>query len=548
MMNAPSDIFSSPEINMLTLCHKYPEFAHHFVTNNHLFCDIIAEKKIKNIPSSLLLKSFPRCNNVNSLILLRGTIIKVNPVLLKDVDQSFCCLYCNHEEVIKMLSNRKKKKMICDKCGKSKFKINEVFTKAKKCQTIRIQDIGNPKTMTDTIEILITGEQTGTFHPGENIEVLGLVKLKWPFLKVNEKLLPIIYLQAYTIKKTSKKETEIFEKLDDFINTKYFDKQQFLVKHYMSEIVGNENVKLAILLSAIYKKRQEGEARTNSHILLIGTPGTGKSHFLKSASRLAHSVSINGVGTSEAGLTTCAVKQGKEWVLEAGALILADNGICCIDSFDSLPLYDKRGLLEAMEQQTLSVAKAGLVSTLNARCSIVAAYNISYYDTEKSISENLKIASPLISRFDLIFLLREQYGQDRIISQKVLNRTNSIYKKRSLCTGVLKSYLEKIRNNQVLIPEGVTDIVSTYFKWRKKQKKEIFTIRNLESILRLAESHAKLLGKDVLDEASILTSILLIESSLLGTGRMQFDVSKIFIDEKYFNKKTAELKEILNEK
>ncbi|ELQ73817.1 putative DNA-dependent ATPase MCM, Nucleic acid-binding, OB-fold, ATPase, AAA+ type, core protein [Trachipleistophora hominis] len=410
MMDVPSDFYSYAEINMLQLCHKHPIFAHNFVQNNHLFYEAMVDKKIKNVPPSLLLKRFPRCDKINHLVLLRGTIIKVNPILLKDVEQSYRCLYCDHSEIVKSANYKKKKKIVCERCGKDNFRIDEVFTKAKNCQAIRIQDIGNPQTMSDTIEILITGEQAGKFLPGENIEVLGIVRLKWPLLKINEKLSPVIYLQSHSIRRTEKTEPLKFEGLDDFVGVEHFDKQRFLIKTFMNEIVGCENVKLGILLSVIGKRGKDKETRNNSHVLLVGTPGTGKSHFLKSVAHLAHSVSINGVGTSEAGLTTCAVKQGKEWLLEAGALILADNGLCCIDSFDALPLYDKRGLLEVMEQQTLSVAKAGLVSTLNARCSVIAAYNISYYDTTKSICDNLKITSPLISRFDLIFFLMKSTG------------------------------------------------------------------------------------------------------------------------------------------
>lgn len=540
-MDIPPMFYSLTEIDMLQLYNKYPEFIHNFVLNNHLFFESIVEKKMKNVPPSLLLKKFPRCDKINNLILLRGTIIKANPVLLKDVEHSYCCLYCNHAEVVKSSNNyKKKKKMLCERCGKDNFKVSEVFLRAQNCQTIRIQDIGNPQTMSDTIEVLITGDQAGNFLPGENVEVLGIVRLKWPTLKIKETLSPVIFLQVHSINRTLRKDNLRFEGLSHFVNIGSFEKQTFLLKNFMKEIVGNENIKLGILLSGIYKKRKDKETRNNSHVLLIGTPGTGKSHFLRSAAKLAHSVSINGIGTSEAGLTTCAVKQGKEWLLEAGALILADNGICCIDTFDYLPLYDKRGLLEVMEQQTLSVAKAGLVATLNARCSIIAAYSIGYYDMEKSVCENLKITSPLISRFDLIFLINEKYQNDYKISLKVLNRTE-LNQKQQWSVEVLRDYLESIKNTEVGICNEATDLIDMYFKWRKQQKREIFTIRNLESILRLSESHAKLLGKTIVDVNSVMNALFLIEGSLMKSSRIEFDECKIFFEESYFNTKTEEL-------
>ncbi|ELQ73818.1 putative DNA-dependent ATPase MCM protein, partial [Trachipleistophora hominis] len=123
----------------------------------------------------------------------------------------------------------------------------------------------------------------------------------------------------------------------------------------------------------------------------------------------------------------------------------------------------------------------------------------------------------------------------------VLNRSEIKHKKQQWNVCALRDYLEMIRNDEKDATIEATDLIDTYFKWRKAQKTEMFTIRNLESILRLSESHAKLLGKNILDEDSVLMAIFLVESSLWGSKRIEFDKKRIFIDEEYFNEKKKEM-------
>mmetsp|Transcript_25749 Transcript_25749/g.60369 ORF Transcript_25749/g.60369 Transcript_25749/m.60369 type:complete len:900 (+) Transcript_25749:68-2767(+) len=215
-----------------------------------------------------------------------------------------------------------------------------------------------------------------------------------------------------------------------------------LVQSICPSIIGHHAVKAGILLCLlggtppVSEQMDRGNTiRSNSHILIVGDPGMGKSQMLLAATQLAsRSVYVGGNTASTTGLTVTLTKEeGGETGIEAGALVLADQGVACIDELDKCKHLD--GLLEAMEQQCVSIAKAGVVATLPARCSIIAAANPKHgsYDMGKSVAENINMARPVLSRFDLVFILRDRVekDQDRLVSRNIMNlyrKSNSIEK------------------------------------------------------------------------------------------------------------------------
>lgn len=300
-------------------------------------------------------------------------------------------------------------------------------------------------------------------------------------------------------------------------------------------IHGHYSIKNAILLLLVggVGKETTGGARLRGdiNILLVGDPGTAKSQFLKQTSMfLPRSVYTSGKSSSAAGLTASVVKDGEtgEFTIEAGALMLSDNGVCCIDEFDKMNVKDQVSIHEAMEQQTITISKAGINATLNARSSILAAANPikGRYDKRRTLRQNINLSAPVMSRFDLYFVLIDDVNleNDRNIATHILNNHASI-EDPSLVGSYFSQeqvqlYLRYVKNKVPKMTEEAREtLVRKYTSIRQdgqlQNNSYMMTVRHLESLIRLSEALAKIHDSEFVTKAYVEEAHRLVRSSVI---------------------------------
>lgn len=352
------------------------------------------------------------------------------------------------------------------------------------------------------------------------------------------------------------------EEEEEFINmSKKEDLYQIFSESIAPSIWGNDDVKKAIaclLMGGSKKILPDGmRLRGDINVLLLGDPGTAKSQLLKFVEKVSPiAIYTSGKGSSAAGLTASVQREAgsREFYLEGGAMVLADGGVVCIDEFDKMRDEDRVAIHEAMEQQTISIAKAGITTILNSRTSVLAAANPIFgrYDELKSPGENIDFQTTILSRFDMIFIIKDEHSdqRDKDIAQHVLSiHTNGA---RSEIAGEIpiekmKRYIAycKAKCAPRLSPEAAQALSSAFVEIRetvKQQEQDAnerssipITIRQLEAIIRISESLAKLrlspqVTKDHVQEALRLfqcSTMAAVESGAGTRKELVHDVNKI---------------------
>lgn len=311
-----------------------------------------------------------------------------------------------------------------------------------------------------------------------------------------------------------------------------------LVNTIAPEIYGYETVKEGLLLQLFEGNRPKDDSfksnsmdRWVSHILLIGDPGIGKSQLITALlNRVPKIIGINGADTTQAGLTTSAVKDELTgtWTLEAGALVLADTGALCIDEFDKLRPSTQKSLNQAMEQLCVSSTKAGLVQTMSARTSIIAVANPKYsrFTDNKSIKEQLDIAESTLSRFDLIFVLRDEVNEQRdsALANSLLTKNYGQNDSEMLSDECFKKYITYMKANCFpVLTEEVIDILTKFYVdvrqlALKNHDGKPITARDLKSLERLTIARAKCEGRTVTKVSDAEHAIRIYTESLASLG------------------------------
>ncbi|KAK6644660.1 Mcm2-7 hexameric complex component [Polyplax serrata] len=391
-----------------------------------------------------------------------------------------------------------------------------------------------------SISVFCKGENTRLVLPGDHVAVTGifLPLLRNGFSQLREGLVSEHFIDAQFIQILNKASEQSKEDLDaEFTESDLQEIQSGnlynkLASSLAPEIYGHDDVKKALLLLLVggVDRRPEGlKIRGNTHMCLMGDPGVAKSQLLSYMDRIAaRSQYTTGRGSSGVGLTAAVMKDPitGEMMLEGGALVLADEGICCIDEFDKMSEHDRTAIHEVMEQQTISIAKAGILTSLNARVSILAAANPAYgrYNPKRTVEQNIQLPAALLSRFDLLWLIRDQPDRDNDLrlAQHItyVHRHNSQPESEIQTVDPLffKKYIAKCKSLNPTIPEALSDyIVQNYVEMRKRARNDrdhTFTSpRNLLAVLRLSTALARLRNSNEVVKGDVQEAIRLIEMS-----------------------------------
>jgi DNA replication licensing factor MCM2 len=554
LLSAPAAMLSIlDEVAMNVVLHYYPAYDKIHPEIHVRICDIPKDNSLRDL----------RRSDLNCLVRVGGVVTRRTGVFPQLKSVKFNCVKCGGVLGPFAQDGTNEIKIgFCPNCeSKGPFPINTELTVYQNYQKITLQESPGSVPagrLPRHREVILRWDLIDNVKPGEEVEVTGIYRNNFDASLNARNGFPVFSTiieanhinkkeDAFAAFRLTEQDREEMRELakDDRVRKR-------IIKSIAPSIYGHEDIKTAIALSlfgGVAKNiDHKHHIRGDINVLLLGDPGTAKSQFLKYVEKTAHrSVYATGQGASAVGLTASVRKDPmtKEWTLEGGALVLADKGTCIIDEFDKMNDSDRTSIHEAMEQQSISISKAGIVTSLQARCAVVAAANPirGRYNPTIPFAQNVELTEPILSRFDVLCVVKDLVDpvMDELLARFVVgshSRSHPRFDRETdeiqvataldediIPQDILRKYIIYARENvrpqlYAIDNEKMQKLYADLRRESLATGSFPITVRHLESMIRMSEASAKMALREYVRGDDIDLAIEVAVNSFVNAQKM----------------------------